>query len=287
MIALELRREMPLVPAGFLCNVLSVPRASFYRGAARTEPDDSELVAEIERIILKNSGYGSRRVSQRLRKDGRPVSRKLVQRLMREHSLLCQIKRHWVRTTDSVHGFTRQPNLARGVLTTGLNQLWVTDITYIRLPKGFCYLAVMLDAHSRKAVAWHMSLKIDARLALECLRKALEARKPPPGWIHHSDQGVQYACRGYTEAVLLAGGSPSMSSRGNPYDNAKAESFFATLKKEEVHQEEYHNFNQAQEAIGHYIDLNYNAQRLHSRIGYCSPQEFEVDLLSKKEEAHA
>jgi putative transposase len=285
--AQRLHAELPEVTLSHLCHVLGVPRASFYRAVAPAAEDHRDLVTQIETIILRNSGYGSRRVSMRILKDGGTAGRKLVQRLMRENSLLCQIKRHWIHTTDSKHAFKRHANLAKGLVTTDLNQLWVTDITYIRLPKGFCYLAVMLDAHSRKAVAWHMSMRIDAALVLDCLSKAIEARSPPAGWIHHSDQGVQYACRGYAQAVIQSGGRPSMSAKACPYDNAKAESFFATLKKEQVHKDEYPNFQQAQSAIADYIDRYYNPQRLHSQLGYCSPQEFELLQPAKEEKAKA
>ena len=154
----------------------------------------------------------------------------------------------------------------------------MSDITYIRLPRGFAYLAVVLDAFSRKVVGWHMSLNIDSELVLEALRSALAGRQPAEGWIHHSDQGIQYACNGYVDAVLGAGGRPSMSSKANPYDNAKAESFFASLKKEHVHVQEYDSFQEAQTQIAAYIDNYYNCRRLHSKLGYTSPNEFEQTL---------
>jgi len=197
---------------------------------------------------------------------------------MREHSLLCQIKRRWVKTTDSAHGLRKYPNLAQGLAVTGLNQVWHSDITYIRLPRGFCYLAAILDAYSRKVVAWSMSMNIDAALVLEALNSAIAIRSPAAGWIHHSDQGVQYACRGYVDAVIGTKGQVSMSSKASPYDNAKAESFFATLKKEEVHLEEYLTLEHAKERIGHYIDDIYNRRRLHSMLGYNSPEEFEATM---------
>jgi transposase InsO family protein len=205
---------------------------------------------------------------------------------MKEHSLLCQIKRKWVHTTDSKHGYRRWPNLVKGTQITGVNQVWLSDITYIRLPRGFCYLAIVLDAFSRKVVGWSMSLNIDAALVIQALRSAIEAREPKEGWIHHSDQGVQYACSGYIEVIQAAKGTPSMSSKACPYDNAKAESFFASLKKEEVHIEDYLSFQHAQERIRTYIDKYYNSNRLHSKLGYNSPQEFE-DMIKPKIEGRA
>jgi putative transposase len=247
----------------------------------------NEVVAAIEEMILTFTGYGYRRVTAQLRKDGFRVGERTVRRLMKEHSLLCQIKRRWVATTDSDHGLRCYPNLCKGMATTGCNQLWVSDITYIRLPSGFCYLAAILDAHSRKAVAWHLSRSIDARLVLACLHKAIQTREPPAGWIHHSDRGVQYACRGYADVVLAAGGRLSMSSKACPYDNAKAESFFATLKKEEVHMESYQSFSEAELALERYIGNIYNARRLHSRLGYESPDQFEAKLERQQEQAIA
>jgi putative transposase len=285
-IARELAVDFPQVPVTRICSLLDVSRATYYRPEVVRQESDwiREVVARIEFLILKFAGYGYRRVAIQLRKDGYEIGQKAVRRLMREHSLLCQIKRRWVRTTDSKHGNKCYPNLAKDFALTGCNQLWVTDITYIRLPSGFCYLATILDAYSRKAVAWHLSRNIDAKLVLTALEKALSLRNPPPGWIHHSDRGVQYACRGYVEAVLATQGQISMSSKACPYDNAKAESFFATLKKEEVHMEDYRSFAEAELAIGRYIDQIYNAERLHSSLGYESPDQFEAKQPKQRKE---
>jgi len=275
--ALAVSSEHTEFPVLRVCSLLAVPRSSLYRARSPRAPSrDDELVARIEALALEFSSCGSRGLTAHLRKEGRPVGRKLVQRLMRERSLLCQIKRRWVKTTDSAHGHRRFANLARGFTLLGPNQLWHSDITYIRLPRGFCYLATILDAYSRKVVGWSMSTNIDAELVLAALRSAISNREPGPGWIHHSDQGVQYACRGYVDAVAAAGGQLSMSSKACPYDNAKAESFFATLKKEEVYQEEYHSFEHAKQRVGRYIDDMYNRRRLHSKLGYASPEEFEA-----------
>jgi transposase InsO family protein len=271
--------EHPEYPRLRVCSLLGVPRSGFYRAkATRPVQPEAEFVERIEAIVLEFSSDGSRRIAARLKKEGWAVGRKRVQRVMRERSLLCQIKRRWVRTTDSGHSLRRYPNLTRNVVATRVNQIWHSDITYIRLPRGFCYLATVLDSHSRKVVGWSMSLSIDAALVVAALKSAIESRKPPPGWIHHSDQGVQYACKGYVQAVGDSKGQLSMSSKATPYDNAKAESFFATLKKEEVYLDEYLTFDQAQARIGRYIDAIYNNKRLHSRLGYASPEEFEATM---------
>lgn len=281
MSALVLSKEYP---ASLVCALLGVPRARLYRARSLQgeKPSEEGLVSRIEATILACPGYGSRRVAVQLRREGLPVGRRKVRRLMKERSLLCQIQKRWVRTTDSRHAPRRYANLVAGLALEGPDQAWLSDITYLRLPTGFCYLAAILDAHSRKVVGWSVSPHIDAALVLAALSKALEARKPGEGWIHHSDQGVQYACRGYTEAILAAGGRPSMSSKACPYDNAKAESFFSSLKKEEVHLEEYGSIQEAEAGVARYIDDYYNLRRLHSALGYRSPQEFEDTL---KEEA--
>jgi len=275
--ALTVSSDHPEFPVTRVCGLLDVARSSLYRARTlQTSNKYDKLVERIEALALEFPSCGSRGIAAHLRREGWPVGRKLIQRLMREHSLLCQIKRRWVKTTDSKHGLRKYPNLAKGLLISGPNQVWHSDITYIRLPRGFCYLATVLDAYSRKVVGWSMSLNIDAALVLAALGSAIAERNPAPGWIHHSDQGVQYACRGYVEAVTATEGQISMSSKASPYDNAKAESFFATLKKEEVYLEEYHSFDYAKERIGCYIDDFYNRRRLHSKLGYASPEEFEA-----------
>jgi putative transposase len=271
-------------PTSLVCALLGVSRASLYRARSlkEKEPSEEDLVSRIEATVLACPGYGSRRVAAQLRREGLPVGRRKVRRLMRERSLLCQIQRKWVRTTDSRHALRRYPNLVAGLALGRPDQAWLSDVTYLRLPAGFCYLAAILDAHTRKVVGWSVSASIDAALVLDALRKALEARRPAEGWIHHSDQGVQYACKGYVQAILAAGGRPSMSSKACPYDNAKAESFFASLKKEEVHLEEYGSLQEAEAGVARYVDDYYNQRRLHSALGYRSPKEFEDTL---KEEA--
>jgi len=215
-----------------------------------------------------------------LSKEGFDVGRSRVRRIMRENSLLCQLKRRWTRTTDSVHGHRRFENLAKLEKLVQPDQIWVSDITYLRMNRGFCYLAVVLDAYTRKAIGWHMSRNIDADLTVTALRKALKARNPQAGWIHHSDQGVQYACRGYVELVENSHGRPSMSSKACPYDNAKAETFFATIKKEHVYQNENGTFEEIQAGITEYIHQYYNSVRMHSALNYLSPEAFESSILS-------
>jgi transposase InsO family protein len=200
---------------------------------------------------------------------------------MREDNLLCLRRRAFVPiTTDSKHSWRVWPNLARGIETTGLNQLWVADITYVRLRKEFVFVAVVLDAHSRRVVGWAIEQDLSATLALQALKMALVERIPAPGMIHHSDRGVQYACSDYVEALEKHGIQISMSRVGNPYDNAKAESFMKTLKQEEVNGCEYRDANHLRRSITEFVENVYNQKRLHSALGYQSPNEFEAELLS-------
>jgi transposase InsO family protein len=278
------RRLFPELPLARACQLLGLNRGSYYRVQEEPEPaaDALALRQAIEQVVLEFPGYGYRRVTACLRRDGWPVNHKRVLRIMREESLLCQLKRRWVRTTDSAHGLTVYPNLLKQAgwrSLTGLDQAWVADLTYIRLPEGFCYLAAILDAYSRKVVGWALSQEIDARLAVAALEQALQTRKPAPGWIHHSDRGVQYACRDYVALLEGAGARISMSGKGRPRDNAQAESFMRTLKHEEVYLKDYQSFSEAKQAIGRFIAAVYNEKRLHSALGYRPPSEFE-ELLA-------
>jgi len=211
------------------------------------------------------------------------VNHKRVLELLRENGLLCKRKRFKIITTDSKHGLPVYPNLARGMTLTGVNQLWVADITYVQLPRGFAYLAVILDAFSRKCLGWQLSMDIDARLCLDALEMAFAQRKGASlaGLVHHSDQGVQYASILYTNALLAEGVSISMSRKGNPYDNAKAESFMKTFKVEEVYVNEYASFQDAKENVKKFIEVVYNKKRLHSSLGYLPPAEFEQQVLNE------
>jgi putative transposase len=265
-----------------LCRRADVSRAGFYRwrGAGLVEDADMELRDQIQRIAVEWPCYGSRRVAQELRQRGSRVNRKKVQRLMREDNLLCLRRRRFVITTDSSHGLAVYPNLARDRVLTGLDQLWVADITYIRLETEFVYLAVVLDAFSRKVVGWALDRTLEATLTVEALQMALGKRKPAAGLVHHSDRGVQYASADYTGLLKTNSISISMSRSGNPYDNARCESFMKTIKYEEVYRSEYLDLADARAQIGEFIEKVYNQKRLHSALGYLAPAEFEKQLVA-------
>ena len=265
-----------------MCELGKVSRAGFYRLRARqpAERDDVELRDALQRIALECPAYGRPRMTRELRRRGWTVNHKRVYRLMREDNLLCLRRRKFVATTDSAHGLPVYPNRAREMALTGLDQLWVADITYIRLAREFVYLAVILDAFSRRVIGWALGSTLEAELTLAALRMALCERKPRPGLVHHSDRGVQYASRDYTALLEAHGIAISMSRRGNPYDNAKAESFMKTLKYEEVYRSEYRDIFEAQASVARFLDQVYNQQRLHSALGYRPPVEFEQSLAA-------
>jgi len=226
--------------------------------------------------VIGNRRYGYRRVTATLRRQGLVVNHKKVLRLMREDNLLAVRKRRFVLTTDSGHFLPVYPHLAANLRVDGVDQLWPSDITYIRLRETFVYLAVVLDAYSQRVLGWRLGTTLEAELAVGALREALAARRPAPGLMHHSDQGVQYASRDYVELLEEHGAVISMSRRGNPYDNAKAESFMKTLKTEEVYLRRYRTLDEARASIGEFIDEIYNERRLHSALGYRPPAEFEA-----------
>lgn len=267
-----------------LCGLGGVSRAGYYRHFGPHAParEDADLRDLIQRAALSHRHYGYRRIARELRRQGLIVNAKRVLRLMRADNLLCLRARPFVpRTSDSRHGFAIRPNLARGCRPTGLDQLWVADITYVRLAEDFVYLAVVIDAFSRKVVGWALANNLEASLALQALDQALAARNPAPNsLIHHSDRGVQYACTDYVERLEARRVVISMSRPGNPYDNAKAESFMKTLKTEEVNGKAYANIEDARRQIGDFIDTVYNRQRLHSALDYKPPVEFEAELRS-------
>ena len=264
-----------------LCAAVGVGRTWWYTRPSADEitERDTALRDAIERMVLEFPGYGYRRVTKALQREGWDVNHKRVLRVMRDEALLCQLERRFVRTTDSTHALRTYPNLLAEVVLAGPDQAWVADITYIRLPTTFAYLACVLDAWSRRCVGWQLSRAIDTALTLAALDRALAARRPPAGLIHHSDRGVQYASAAYTARLLEAGAHVSMSASGNPYDNAKAESFFKTLKREEVQLNHYQTFRDAEANLGRFIGDAYNAKRLHSSLGYLPPIEFEDDYF--------
>src|SRR4051794_23984884 len=243
---------------------------------------DVEVRAEIQKVALEMRSYGYRPITREMHRRGFKVNHKRVLRLMREDNLLRLRGHAFVSTTDSNHDLRIYPNLAGKMKLSNINQLWVADITYIRLMREFIYLAVIPDAYSRRCIGHALSRNINAELALDALRIAIRTRTFKPGLVHHSDRGVQYASKGYISELGDVGIEISMSRSGNPYDNAKAERFMRTLKYEEVHLNEYETFNEADASIENFIEEVYNQKRLHSAIGYIPPVEFEESLLQQK-----
>jgi len=229
----------------------------------------------MQKIALEWPTYGYRRMTIELQRRGFDVQYKRILRIMREDNLLCVRRRRFAGTTDSRHNLPVYPNLARSMKVTGINQLWVADITYIRLRSEFVFLAVVLDAFSRRVIGWSLGRTLEAQLAIAALRMALMTRQPPAGLVHHSDRGVQYACRDYTDMLKQHQAEISMSRKGNPYDNAACESFMKTLKYEEVYRMEYRDFHDVHASIGEFLERVYNERRLHSALGYVPPAEFE------------
>jgi len=267
-----------------LCRLALVSRAGFYRWQNATEPADRDLDLrdEIQRIALEFPYYGWPRITRELGDRGWRVNHKRVYRIMREDNLLCLRKKKFVVvTTDSNHERPVYPNLAKAMALTGINQLWVADITYIRLELEFVYLAVVLDAFSRRLIGWALDRTLEDELTMEALRMALDRRSPAPGLVHHSDRGVQYASGDYTGLLKAHHITISMSRKGNPYDNAFCESFMKTLKYEEVHRQEYRDLPDARASIEEFLERVYNQRRLHSALGYCAPAKFEQRLKAQ------
>jgi putative transposase len=272
-----------------MCEVAGFSRAGYYRfqNPEKPVPRDMKLREDMQKIAVEWPCYGSRRMARELRDRGWDINRKRVQRLMREDNLLCVAKRKFVVTTDSGHELKVYPNLAASMLLTDVDQLWIADITYIRLEEEFVYLAVILDAYSRRVIGWHLGQGLDNSLALTALRMALGKRTVRPGLVHHSDRGVQYASGDYTELLEENGIAVSMSRKGNPWDNAACESFMKTLKHEEVYRTEYRNLADAHARIGEFLEKVYNEKRLHSALDYRSPAQFESTLVKRTEPAAA
>jgi transposase InsO family protein len=261
-----------------MCYLAQVSRAGFYRSLAEQMPveEETELRSSIQQIALEHRRrYGYRRITAELRRRGMLVNHKRVSRIMREDNLLAVQPRAFVVTTDSRHELEVYLNLAGRMKLTGINQLWVADITYIRLKAEFVYLAVILDAFSRKIVGWALDRTVSARLPIAALERALAERKPPAGLVHHSDRGVQYASAEYVRVLRDHEMIPSMSRPANPYDNASCESFIKTLKREEIYANAYRDLDHLRANIEEFIDRYYNRCRLHSALGYRSPEEFE------------
>ena len=254
-----------------------VSRSGFYR-FEDTEPDpdrDMDLRDAIQKIAVEWPSYGRPRLTRELRRRGWKVNPKRVYRLMREDNLLCVRKRKFVVTTDSNHTRKVYPNLARDMILTAINQLWRADITYIRLRDEFVFLAVILDAYSRRVIGWALDRTMEEELPLTALRMALSRRVVQAGLVHHSDRGTQYASGDYTDLLKANGITISMSRKGNPWDNAACESFMKTLKYEEVLRNEYRDLADARASIREFLEKVYNHNRLHSALGYLPPAEFE------------
>lgn len=258
---------------------MGLPRSTFYYRPKRDGLEElkweMDLRDRMESICLEFPRYGYRRVTRQLQREGWRVNHKKVLRLMRENDLLCRVRRKWTRTTDSDHTYPVYPNLIRDLDVSRLNQVWLADITYIRILTGFVYLAALLDAHSRRVVGHAISSRIDTALTLRALHMAIQRRHPEPGCIHHSDQGVQYASQEYVQELEEHGFRISMSRKGNVYDNAMMESFIKTLKWEEVYLWEYRTLSDVQSRLPYFIEEVYNRKRLHSALGYRPPNEFE------------
>lgn len=292
-------------PINFSSRVFKINPRSYYRHFSKArqkrkiakQKEDMVIVDKIEEILLEINGYGYRKVAMHLKKqnkfrlNGKPVNHKRIYRLMKSHGLLSQIEKHWVNTTDSDHDLRKYPNLIKDqkqFSLTDLDQLWVSDITYIRLPNQFIYLAVILDAYSRRVIGYHLSRSLERKIIVKALNMALKLRnfsqktKKQFNLIHHSDQGIQYCSNEYTNALKNLDIKISMSTKGAPWQNAKAEAFFKHLKREEIYLSDYQNFSQAKQNIDRFIARIYNQKRIHGSIGYETPVKYERLIKKRK-----
>jgi putative transposase len=267
-----------------MCDLATVSRASFYRHWEKKAPTEAEMALRdaIQRMAVAHRFYGYRRVAVLVQREGYDVGAKKVRRLMKEDNLLAVLRRKFVATTDSAHRFVVYPNLAEQLIVTDINQLWVADITYVRLLAEFVYLAVVLDAFSRRAVGWALARNLQTPLPLAALDLAIDSRQPSPGLVHHSDRGSQYASNDYVKRLESIGAVLSMSRPGHPWENGQCESFLKTLKREEIDARPYHTMEELEQHIEEFIEQVYNRVRLHSALGYRSPAEFEQQQALRK-----
>lgn len=261
-----------------MCELAGVSRASFYRNWEQKAPAEAELALRdaVQKTALSHRGHGYRRITPLLQRAGFVVGTEKVRRILRSDNLLAVRRRKFVVTTDSNHRFRVYPNLAESLAVTAVNQLWVADITYLRLRREFVFLAVVLDGFSRKVVGWELGRTLETRLPLGALECALAGRQPQPGLVHHSDRGTQYASNEYVKRLEAAGMQISMSRAGSPWENGKCESFMKTLKREEIDARRYTGFEELRQHLEEFIEQVYNKVRLHSALGYRSPEEFEA-----------
>ncbi len=270
--------------------MLNLSPSSYYykvkESSLFVQKKEADLRSRIEEIACEFTRYGYRRITAQLKREGYLVNHKKVLRIMRRDSLLCLVKAKGIRTTDSNHPYSRFPNLVKELVVSSLNQVWFADITYIRILTAFVYLAVILDGLSRKVIGYAISRSLDARLTLRALKTSITLREPQPGCIHHSDQGVQYASGEYVDLLKECGFQISMARKGNPYDNALAESFIKTLKYEEVSLWDYRTLADVLRRVPFFIQEVYNKKRLHSSLGYLPPDEFESNFIEKEQESN-
>jgi len=260
-----------------MCELATVSRASFYRDWEQKAPSEAEVSLRdaVQRTALAHRDHGYRRITPLLQRAGFVVGEEKVRRILRSDHLLAVRRRKFVVTTDSNHRFRIHPNLAESMELTAVNQLWVADITYLRLQREFVFLAVVLDAFSRKAIGWELGRTLETRLPLAALEGAIASRHPQPGLVHHSDRGTQYASNEYVKRLEACGAHLSMSRAARPWENGKCESFIKTLKREEVDARRYASFAELRQHINEFMEQIYNKVRLHSALGYRSPEEFE------------